>query len=379
MNVQVELSKDGGKTWGIDRNRELRRPRRSPRARVRSGRPETHAARQRRRSLRDLRRREDLAVLHQPADHAVLPNLGRQREAVLQRLRRHAGQLVVLRPVALADAVGRSDQRLVHRQRRRRVPDAQRSGRSDRSSMRSRRTAAFAATTSRPGRRAAFVRRSHRGRPWLRRRRRRDAGAAAAGAPQGAAGARCAGCAGCAGCAQGAQGCGAVRRVRSRGAAVEDVGPAIAPTGIRPTSSARTRRRGCTGRRSTSIAPTIAAIPGRASARTCRAISIHTTIPIMGKVWPRDSVALNTSTTALSNVVSLDESPLLEGLIYAGTDDGLAAGDGGRRQELAQDRGLPRRAEVDVCLATSSRRRGTRTWSSSRSTTGSAATTSPTS
>ena len=46
-------------------------------------------------------------------------------------------------------------------------------------------------------------------------------------------------------------------------------------------------------------------------------------IPIMGKVWPRDSVALNTSTTALSNVVSLDESPLLEGLLYAGTDDGI--------------------------------------------------------
>jgi photosystem II stability/assembly factor-like uncharacterized protein len=46
-------------------------------------------------------------------------------------------------------------------------------------------------------------------------------------------------------------------------------------------------------------------------------------IPIMGKVWPRDSVALNTSTTPLSNVVSLDESPLMEGLIYAGTDDGL--------------------------------------------------------
>ena len=34
----------------------------------------------------------------------------------------------------------------------------------------------------------------------------------------------------------------------------------------------------------------------------------------MGKVWPADSVALNTSTTALSNIVSLDESPLLEGL-----------------------------------------------------------------
>jgi photosystem II stability/assembly factor-like uncharacterized protein len=46
-------------------------------------------------------------------------------------------------------------------------------------------------------------------------------------------------------------------------------------------------------------------------------------IPIMGKLWPADSIARNTSTTPLSNVVSLDESPLLEGLLYAGTDDGL--------------------------------------------------------
>jgi photosystem II stability/assembly factor-like uncharacterized protein len=46
-------------------------------------------------------------------------------------------------------------------------------------------------------------------------------------------------------------------------------------------------------------------------------------IPIMGKLWPADSIARNTSTTALSNIVSVDESPLLEGLIYVGTDDGL--------------------------------------------------------
>ena len=46
-------------------------------------------------------------------------------------------------------------------------------------------------------------------------------------------------------------------------------------------------------------------------------------LPIMGKVWPAGSVALNGSTTALSNVVALDESPLLEGLLIAGTDDGL--------------------------------------------------------
>lgn len=55
-------------------------------------------------------------------------------------------------------------------------------------------------------------------------------------------------------------------------------------------------------------------------------------IPIMGKLWPANAVARNESTTALSNVVTLDESPLLEGLIYVGTDDGLVqvTEDGGK-------------------------------------------------
>jgi photosystem II stability/assembly factor-like uncharacterized protein len=62
-------------------------------------------------------------------------------------------------------------------------------------------------------------------------------------------------------------------------------------------------------------------------------------IPIMGKVWPRDSVALNTSTTPLSNVVSIDESPLLEGLLFAGTDDGLLqiTDDGGQNWRKVED------------------------------------------
>jgi photosystem II stability/assembly factor-like uncharacterized protein len=67
-------------------------------------------------------------------------------------------------------------------------------------------------------------------------------------------------------------------------------------------------------------------------------------IPIMGKVWPAGSIALNQSTTPLSNIVSLDESPLLEGLIYVGTDDGLVqmTEDGGKNwRKIEQFPGVP--------------------------------------
>ncbi|HYN08069.1 MAG TPA: hypothetical protein VES67_11815 [Vicinamibacterales bacterium] len=56
-------------------------------------------------------------------------------------------------------------------------------------------------------------------------------------------------------------------------------------------------------------------------------------VPIMGKNWdPAKTVSWNRATTALSNIVSIDESPLLEGLLYAGTDDGLlqVSEDGGK-------------------------------------------------
>ncbi len=55
-------------------------------------------------------------------------------------------------------------------------------------------------------------------------------------------------------------------------------------------------------------------------------------IPIMGKIWPPDSVAYMEATTRLSTITALDESPLLEGLLYAGTDDGViqVTEDGGK-------------------------------------------------
>ncbi|HEX2401059.1 MAG TPA: hypothetical protein VHJ79_13910, partial [Mycobacterium sp.] len=57
-----------------------------------------------------------------------------------------------------------------------------------------------------------------------------------------------------------------------------------------------------------------------------------TKIEIMGKVWPTTSVAFNQATTTLSTITAIDESPLLEGLLYVGTDDGVVqvSDDGGR-------------------------------------------------
>jgi len=47
------------------------------------------------------------------------------------------------------------------------------------------------------------------------------------------------------------------------------------------------------------------------------------TLPVMDKVWSVDAVAKNASTSFYGNIVSVEESPLVENLLYAGTDDGL--------------------------------------------------------
>ncbi len=47
------------------------------------------------------------------------------------------------------------------------------------------------------------------------------------------------------------------------------------------------------------------------------------TLEVMGRVWSVDAVSKNASTSFFGNIVSLSESPLVEGLIYVGTDDGL--------------------------------------------------------
>ncbi len=47
------------------------------------------------------------------------------------------------------------------------------------------------------------------------------------------------------------------------------------------------------------------------------------TLPIFGKIPPTDAVAKHVSTSYYGNMTALTESPLKEGLLYAGTDDGL--------------------------------------------------------
>jgi photosystem II stability/assembly factor-like uncharacterized protein len=46
-------------------------------------------------------------------------------------------------------------------------------------------------------------------------------------------------------------------------------------------------------------------------------------LKIMDKIWSPEAVAKNQSTSLYGNIISLNESPKKEGLIYVGTDDGL--------------------------------------------------------
>lgn len=47
------------------------------------------------------------------------------------------------------------------------------------------------------------------------------------------------------------------------------------------------------------------------------------TLKVMGRIWAPETVAKNASTSFYGSIVSLSESPLRDGLLYVGTDDGL--------------------------------------------------------
>ncbi|MGB0431826.1 MAG: VPS10 domain-containing protein, partial [Bacteroidia bacterium] len=77
-------------------------------------------------------------------------------------------------------------------------------------------------------------------------------------------------------------------------------------------------------------------------------------LKVMGKVWSVDAVMKNKSTTIYGNIVALDESPLQEGLLYVGTDDGLiqVSENGGESwTQINKIKGVPETTYVNMLLA----------------------------
>jgi photosystem II stability/assembly factor-like uncharacterized protein len=79
------------------------------------------------------------------------------------------------------------------------------------------------------------------------------------------------------------------------------------------------------------------------------------TLPVMGRVWGPDAVTKHLFTTDLSVSSALAESPLQEGLLYVGTDDGLVqvSEDGGKEwQKMDRFHGVPELTYVsDLCAS----------------------------
>ncbi|MDP9267507.1 MAG: glycosyl hydrolase [Acidobacteriota bacterium] len=79
-------------------------------------------------------------------------------------------------------------------------------------------------------------------------------------------------------------------------------------------------------------------------------------LPVMGKVWGPDAVAKHQSTSFYGNVVALSESPVKEGLLYIGTDDGVIqiTEDGGKTwRKLETFPGIPGMTYVSRLTASS--------------------------
>ncbi|MEL7121443.1 MAG: glycosyl hydrolase, partial [Bacteroidota bacterium] len=76
-------------------------------------------------------------------------------------------------------------------------------------------------------------------------------------------------------------------------------------------------------------------------------------LPMMGKMWPPEAVAKNLSTSKFGNIFALSESPLQQGMIYAGTDDGLiwiTENDGGDWTKYDKFPGVPDTTFVNYVL-----------------------------
>ncbi len=76
--------------------------------------------------------------------------------------------------------------------------------------------------------------------------------------------------------------------------------------------------------------------------------------PVMGKYWPADAVAKDVSTSLWGTIVSLEESKLKEGLLYAGTDDGVISvteNGGGTWSQVKSFPGVPQYTTVSDLFA----------------------------
>ena len=78
------------------------------------------------------------------------------------------------------------------------------------------------------------------------------------------------------------------------------------------------------------------------------------TLEVMGRVWSVDAVAKNDSTSQYGAAIGLSESPLAEGLIYVGTDDGVISvteDNGANWRRTENIRGVPDMTLVEDIVA----------------------------
>jgi hypothetical protein len=78
-------------------------------------------------------------------------------------------------------------------------------------------------------------------------------------------------------------------------------------------------------------------------------------LEVMDRVWSVDAIAKNTSTSIYGSLISIAESPRIEGLLYVGTDDGLiqvSEDGGGNWRRIDRIKGIPERALVsDIAVS----------------------------
>ncbi len=77
-------------------------------------------------------------------------------------------------------------------------------------------------------------------------------------------------------------------------------------------------------------------------------------LPVMGKIWPRDAIARHQGTAEYGNISTIDESPLRQGLLYVGTDDGVisVSRDGGATwSKITKFAGVPEQTYVSRVVA----------------------------